>query len=76
MDHKITVESPFNYAPNAEIHGADPHQQHFLVEKALKQLLEDPFEANVNLAGREISLTVHSDGLHVTAELLPRRAQA
>lgn len=71
MEHKITKSSPFNHAVDPDRYGKDPYHQHMLVCHTLEDLLADPFETNLDLRGREFRLRVHSDGLHVTAELLP-----
>lgn len=70
MDHKITVESPFNHAINSEGYGKDPFWQKQLLETGLSRLLQDPFEQNRDLRGREIRLRLHSDGLHATVEVV------
>lgn len=70
MDHKITIESPYSHAINAEKHGADPFWQRQLIEKVVCKLLADPFEQGIDLRGAEVRATLHPDGLFVTAELI------
>lgn len=70
MEHKVTVTSPFKSARNPERYAEDPHFQHKLVLMAATTLMEDPFEANVDLRGRQIVVILHEDGLTATAELI------
>lgn len=70
MEHKITIASPFKNSPNADRYAMDPFYQDDLVRRAVRALLQDPFEKNVDLRGKEFRITVHPDGLHVTAEMV------
>lgn len=72
MDHKITVTSPFIHSPRSAEYGKDNFYQVALVEKAIQELLQDPFEKGLDLRGRTFLVHMHQDGLSVTAELIPK----
>ena len=70
MDHKITVTSPHEKAPDPGRFASDPYYQHLLITQVVRQLLLDPFESSRDLRGAEIRVVMHPDGLHATAELV------
>jgi hypothetical protein len=64
MDTKVTISRP-DWADDVD-----------MIHEALNKILYDGVDVGrVNLRGRTVALTLHTDGQHVTAELLERESE-
>lgn len=65
IENKFTVTAPESWNP------ANHGNQSWLLSRALHRVVWDHFDSS-DFRGRTITITMHEDGHHATAELVPQ----